>query len=374
MSAIKDTMIEPPNFAYDWYTPLSSHEVKKGKISPLNFMGNELIIFRNDKNKVIVMDGVCPHFGADMAKADICDNLVRCPFHGFYFDDQGQCVKGDIVKDPETLQKIKISTWAVEEVAGQIFIWHGPSRVPSRPLPIQSLDWENWTTPVTSKKRTITNSNMCYLTENIIDMQHFDTVHRWQLHELIEGPLINESGVFCTEIDVTVTLSAQSESAWARFIGQLIKMKTNISFRVYSPGLAVATSNAGTKELPKRVARNIVCICPINKKDVSIRVAVVFLKKPNDSAINRFINSISKPAAYLGALVTSKIAVADFDGDLKVWNNRKYLPNPKVVKEDGPMILFRKWYLRFWHEAYAHELTDPSSPRNNVSAIKLHEV
>lgn len=375
MSAIQDTMIEPPNFAYDWYTPLISNEVKKGKIVPLTFMGEELIVFRNDEGKVIVMDGVCPHFGADLSKGDICDNMVRCPFHGFYFDSTGQCVKGDVVKDPSTLEKITIGTWVAEECAGQIFIWHGPDRQnPTRPLPVKDLNWDEWTTPVTSKRRTITNSNMCYLTENIIDMQHFDTVHKWKLNELIDGPLVNDAGEFCTEIDVSIVLAAQSESAWARIIGKLIKMKTNISFRVFSPGLAVATSNAGTKEAPKRVARNMVCIYPINEKDVSIRVACSFQKKPNDSALNRFINKISVPTAYLGGVFTSKVAVSDFDGDLKVWNNRKYLTNPKYVKEDGPMILFRKWYLRFWHEDYAHELNNPLTTGNKVPAIKVAQI
>ena len=375
MSAIQDTMIEPPNFAYDWYTPLISSEVKKGKITPLKFMGEDLIVFRNDAGKVIVMDGNCPHFGADLSKGDICDNMIRCPFHGFYFDESGQCIKGDVVKDPSTLEKITLGTWAVEECAGQIFIWHGADQnKPTRPLPIKDIDWDLWTTPVTSSRRTITNSNMCYLTENIIDMQHFDTVHKWRLNELIDGPLVNEQGEFCTEIDVTVVLAAQSEAAWARIIGGFIKMTTNIKFRVFSPGLAIATSNAGTDEAPKRVTRNIVCIYPINEKDVSIRVAVAFQKKPETSTRNRLINAISKPSAYLGALITARIAVSDFDGDLKVWNNRKYLTNPKYVKEDGPMILFRQWYLRFWHEDYMHELTNPVTTGNKIPAIKVAQI
>jgi hypothetical protein len=31
-TALRDTMIELPNFAYGWYTPLVSHEVTQKKI------------------------------------------------------------------------------------------------------------------------------------------------------------------------------------------------------------------------------------------------------------------------------------------------------------------------------------------------------
>jgi len=374
-SAIHDTMVQPPNFAYGWYAPLVAHEVTSKKITGFNFMGKSLIAYRNKEGKVVVLDGVCPHFGADLSKGDMCDGQVRCYFHGFYFDDNGKCTKGDVVKDPSTLEKIVVEKYPVEECAGQIWIWHGlnPS-VPDIPLPIKDLNWDEWSTPVTSKQRKITNSNMCYQTENIIDMQHFDTVHKWRLHELVDGPRVDEEGRFVTDIKVTVVLGAQSGTFFGKLIGKFVQMHARICFKVYSPGNAIATSYRGTEIDDNNAGRNIVCIYPIDEKNVSIRVACCFKKSPNDTAFNRLKNKLTKPTDWLIGTITALIAVADFDGDLKVWDNRTYLSHPKYVKEDGPMILFRKWYLRFWHQDYLHEMVNPATTGNKIPSIKAAQI
>ena len=46
-TALRDTMIELPNFAYGWYAPLVSHEVTQKKIKGFNHMGKSLLAFRN---------------------------------------------------------------------------------------------------------------------------------------------------------------------------------------------------------------------------------------------------------------------------------------------------------------------------------------
>jgi hypothetical protein len=46
------------------------------------------------------------------------------------------------------------------------------------------------------------------------------------------------------------------------------------------------------------------------------------------------------------------IATKDFDGDEMIWTNRKFLPNPKPVPDDGPIIAYRKWCERFWPPDY----------------------
>jgi phenylpropionate dioxygenase-like ring-hydroxylating dioxygenase large terminal subunit len=372
MSALHDTMIEPPNYAYGWYAPLIAHEVTDKKITGFDYMGQRLIAFRNKEGKVIVLDSVCPHFGADLSKGDLCDGQVRCYFHGFYFDDEGQCTKGDVVKDPTTLEKISVPKYAVEECAGQIWVWHGPNMsVPDIELPIKSLNWAEWSLPVTSPRRTIADSNMCFQTENIIDMQHFDTVHKWKLHELVDGPRVDEEGRFITDIKVTINPGAQSEKAWVRKLTKHINMNARICFKVYSPGNAIATSYRGSEIDEENAQRNVVCIYPIDENNVSIRVACIVRIASPTTALNRFKNTLRRPMDFVVGKIMAAIAVSDFDGDLKVWNNRKYLTNPKYVKEDGPMILFRKWYLRFWHEDYLHELSNPATTGKKRERIKM---
>ncbi|MBT8151585.1 MAG: Rieske 2Fe-2S domain-containing protein [Gammaproteobacteria bacterium] len=369
-----DTMIEPPNYAFGWYAPLLAREVSRKKIRGFNFMGKKLIAYRNDKNDVVILDSVCPHFGADLSKGDICEGQVRCYFHGFFFDENGQCTKGELVKNTEKLERIRVRKYSVDECAGQIWIWHGPDNgEPLIPNPIRDMNWEEWSTPVTSRQRTIVDSNMCYLTENIIDLQHFAVVHKWTLHEVVDGPRVDEDGTFIADIKVANNPGAQSPHAWVRALTHPLKMDSRIRFKVYSPGCAIAVSNPGKEIHKTKLGRNIVCIYPIDETTVSIRVAVCFKKSDPDGNIDYKKMQRSKRLDWLMAKIVSLIAVQDFDGDLKVWNNRKYLSRPQLVKEDGPMILFRKWYLRFWHNDYLHELIDPQTTGNKIPSIRVSQ-
>mmetsp|Transcript_13723 Transcript_13723/g.19027 ORF Transcript_13723/g.19027 Transcript_13723/m.19027 type:complete len:100 (-) Transcript_13723:162-461(-) len=37
-----------------------------------------------------------------------------------------------------------------------------------------------------------------------------------------------------------------------------------------------------------------------------------------------------------------------FTRDIVVWNNKTYSPKPLLVKNDGPIMQFRRWYTRFY--------------------------
>ena len=54
----------------------------------------------------------------------------------------------------------------------------------------------------------------------------------------------------------------------------------------------------------------------------------------------------------LGPASPLQVLTADFDGDEMIWTNRKFLPNPKPVPDDGPIIAYRKWCERFWPPDY----------------------
>jgi cholesterol 7-dehydrogenase len=39
-----------------------------------------------------------------------------------------------------------------------------------------------------------------------------------------------------------------------------------------------------------------------------------------------------------------------YEGDVVIWNNKKYLKNPMFVKTDRAIATFRKWYKQFYEE------------------------
>ena len=184
----------------------------------------------------------------------------------------------------------------------------------------------------------------------MIDLQHFNTVHHWDLNRVILPPRINEDGIFINHAEFTWKMGAQKTNPFARFLGNLVKTRYDSYFEVYGPGLAIA--EAHTKIVRPATVRSHVLIYPINERDASIRVAAYTKKFEKEPLNDWFLKFYNTSLEQLITKMISRVSVEDFDGDERVWNKRKYLPNPKIVKEDGPLLDFRKWYLRFWHKDY----------------------
>ncbi|MDO6749356.1 Rieske 2Fe-2S domain-containing protein, partial [Gilvimarinus sp. 1_MG-2023] len=83
-----------------WMPAALSEELDSDRpVVPVNLLGEELALFRNEDDKLVLMDRHCPHRGADMCFGRKEEGGIRCPFHGWKFDAQGQCV--DQPAEPE---------------------------------------------------------------------------------------------------------------------------------------------------------------------------------------------------------------------------------------------------------------------------------
>jgi len=354
INATKRYMRPPPQYVHDWFSPLRSSEVVAGKITNFTFMGHELIAFRDEAGKVVVLDAQCPHFGAHRGVGGTVENgCVRCPFHGLHFDKDGQCVKGDFIAEPKQLRHLKTTPWTVEEVAASIFIWHGSDRSrPDRPLFFAKPGmFDGWSAPVTNVGRRLAPTNIFFPTENIIDIQHFYAVHRWELHDVEREPGVDEDGCFSAVMRMTFTAFAQSPSPLIRRLGKAYTSTFHFDVKVIGPGMAVALSTL-TPEQGGLAIMNIILITPVNETDCHIR-AVTLVKNTIDSRANQLVRRLFG-VGFEDALsrVFLAIATKDFDGDEMIWTNRRFLPNPKPLREDGPFIAFRKWGEQFWPPEY----------------------
>lgn len=43
--------------------------------------------------------------------------------------------------------------------------------------------------------------------------------------------------------------------------------------------------------------------------------------------------------------------VSQFERDMMVWNNKRYLESPRLVKEDRNIKAFRNWFQQFYSES-----------------------
>ncbi|HEX5369992.1 MAG TPA: Rieske 2Fe-2S domain-containing protein [Dehalococcoidia bacterium] len=93
----------------------------------LKIMNEDLIAFRDSDGKVGLVDAFCPHRGAPLFFGRNEESGLRCVYHGWKFNTNGDCV--DLPNTPEGdtfLTKIKITAYPCQEAAGLVFAYMGP--------------------------------------------------------------------------------------------------------------------------------------------------------------------------------------------------------------------------------------------------------
>jgi phenylpropionate dioxygenase-like ring-hydroxylating dioxygenase large terminal subunit len=99
-------------------------------------LGEELVLFRDQFGKLGLLGLHCPHRGTSLEYGDIEDGGIRCPYHGWLFNIQGQCLEMPAEpKDSKFPQKVKHLSYAMREQSGLIFAYMGPDQNDPPPLP-----------------------------------------------------------------------------------------------------------------------------------------------------------------------------------------------------------------------------------------------
>jgi phenylpropionate dioxygenase-like ring-hydroxylating dioxygenase large terminal subunit len=337
---------EPSQYLYDWYSPLRSQDVKVGEIKLFKFMGHELVAFRDQNKKITVLDSHCPHMGANLGHdGKIVDGKIQCPFHGLQLNSDGRCVGGAFLKKETRLNHIVSVPWVCEEVASSIFIWHGKERTkPTRPLKLLTLDTPEWSNTKSLKPKVSKNTHILFMTENIVDVQHFYSIHFWNIEKFIQKPHIDEEGMFRAIIQMNWRPLAQNNTSILKKLGSYFQYSFLFDIAIYGPGIAIAY--ATIPALGNLSVRIYILMTPINEKDTHIKV-VSAVKK--DSKYAAFIPKPLQNVLYdLAAQIFCFLGTTDFKGDINIWSHRKFIKSPRLIEEDGPIYLFRKWTLQFW--------------------------
>lgn len=76
----------------NWYVLGHSKEIRNGGVHGFKIFGMNLVAFRDESGRVVVMPDSCPHRNAPLSGGRIENGHIVCPYHGWKFDSDGQCV------------------------------------------------------------------------------------------------------------------------------------------------------------------------------------------------------------------------------------------------------------------------------------------
>ena len=98
-------------------------------VKPVRLLGENLVLFRDDKGRYGLLERACPHRGTDLAFGRLENGGLRCAFHGWLFDVEGQCL--ETPAEPEGSRmcaNIRQKAYPVVEKSGILFAYMGAGR------------------------------------------------------------------------------------------------------------------------------------------------------------------------------------------------------------------------------------------------------
>ncbi len=103
-------------------------------VVPVKLLGEDLVLFRDSEGKLGLIERGCPHRGADLCYGRLEDNGLRCPFHGWHFNRDGQCVEQPGEPEGSRMhEQIRVTSYPVVEKNGIVFAYMGPGDPPPFP-------------------------------------------------------------------------------------------------------------------------------------------------------------------------------------------------------------------------------------------------
>jgi nitrite reductase/ring-hydroxylating ferredoxin subunit len=118
-----------------WQPAALSEEISDEQpVVAIRLLGEDLVLFRDDKGRLGLLDRHCPHRGTDLKFGRCEHGGLRCVFHGWLFDVNGQCLETPAEPEGSRMHtQIRQKSYPVEERNGVIFAYLGEGKPPAFP-------------------------------------------------------------------------------------------------------------------------------------------------------------------------------------------------------------------------------------------------
>ena len=160
-----------------WHPIAGVDELDRQAIKAVRLLGEDLVLFKDLSGHYGLTDRHCAHRRADLSYGFVEAHGIRCNYHGWQFDAQGQCLAAPFEDqvDPQCRlrQKVRLKAYPVQAKAGLLWAYMGPLPAPELP------DWEpfHWKNGFVQAVFADVPCNWLQTQENSIDPVHFEWMH-----------------------------------------------------------------------------------------------------------------------------------------------------------------------------------------------------
>ena len=140
-------------------------------------ISEDMVLYKNLSSNFGLIDRRCAHRRADLAYGMVEQCGLRCNYHGWRFNEAGQCVQQPFedtaAAERNSKGRIRIKSYPLQTKGGLLWAYMGPQPAPLLP------DWEafSWTNGFSQIVVTEVPCNWFQCQENSIDPVHFEWMH-----------------------------------------------------------------------------------------------------------------------------------------------------------------------------------------------------
>ena len=329
-----------PPFPAGWYAVAFSDDLQPGSLESMTFCGREIVVFRTTSGRAVAMAAHCPHLGAHLGVGgQVEGETVRCPFHGFCFDETGACVSTGYGTAPP--KSLAAEMFELREVDGIMLVWHHPwdsaptfEVTPSASLPARRIHTMH-----------VIRDHPQETTENSVDLGHFAHIHGYGSVEIIEPLSIDGPSLH-------IGYRATRQMPWSR-------RPIEFEFRPQVDGLGVSRVQVSVPSMDLRADLHVLPT-PTDGEHVELRLALGLHPIARKRALHPLAGLV--PRSLLERLVarsTLKAFAGDASDDFPVWENKAYIERPRLAVGDGPIGRYRTWARQFYPDTVSHQEDGP---------------
>ncbi|WP_265272007.1 Rieske 2Fe-2S domain-containing protein [Sphingomonas lycopersici] len=202
-----------------WLPACMIEEVAAPDCTPLRvrLLGENIVVFRDSDGRVGALDEQCPHRRASLAFGRNEECGLRCLYHGWKFDVEGNAV--DMSSEPidaALRQTMKARAYPVHEAGGFVWVWLGDAAA------VTPFDPPNWAKAPADKISIVKMHAACnwaQVLEGSIDSAHSSSLHSTNMPSAsVAGSTATDSAWLRPSADKAPRLEVQKTPFGFRYV------------------------------------------------------------------------------------------------------------------------------------------------------------
>ncbi|KMS61283.1 phenylpropionate dioxygenase-like ring-hydroxylating dioxygenase large terminal subunit [Sphingobium wenxiniae] len=314
-----------------WFQIGWSAEIAPGATKAMKYFGEDMVAFRTEDGKLVVMDAHCKHLGAHLAYGGkVKGDCIACPYHGWEWNSQGANIHVPYQDKPTGA---KLRTRHIIERHGIIFMWHDPAGG----APREGWELPDLFTGVPQVPAREEDFYPCYphavvdkpgerihpqmVVENAPDTTHFHFTHG--------TPECPELLWFDT-----------SDGSWRSEMGFKSPKTKEVALSLYTlaPCISLSFTIFNGQSVKYRL---ILTATPVDEETSDFRVNYFFPRDPaSPDVMPESLRAFARQTVEL------------FEEDARMWRHQIFVQRPVFAKQDiAGYTAMRKWSERFYEAA-----------------------